>query len=72
MVAPTVVVVMDTALLPLFCMVGVSTWGMTNSATTEDGKFGLVAIAFTVVGLVTENGTVYSVLEAVGSLLSSV
>ena len=45
---------------------------MTNSATTEDGKFGLVAIAFTVVGLVTENGAVYSVLVVVGSLLSVV
>ena len=56
MVAYCVVVVIDIALLPVFCIVGVATWEMANSATVEDSLVAWVAMAFTVVGLVTENG----------------
>ena len=50
MVASGVVVVIDMALLPLFCIVGVATCIIASSATAEDGKAAWVAIAFTVVG----------------------
>ena len=66
MVASGVVVVMEMELLPLFWMVGVATWVIANSATAEDSQVACVAIALTVVVLVTEKGTLYSVLEAVG------
>ena len=66
------VVVIDMALLPLFWIVGVATWETTNSVTLEVSRVVCVAIAFTVVGLVTENGLLYSVLEAVGLVPSIV
>ena len=72
MIAPSVSVVMETALLPLSWIIGVATWVITSSVTTEGSNTPWVAIAFTVVGAVTENGPLYAVLVVVGSLLSVV
>ena len=72
MVASGVSVVIDMALLPLFWIVGVATWEMANSATSELGKSVRMAKAFTVVGVVTEKGALYTELEAVGMLPSVV
>jgi hypothetical protein len=45
---------------------------MASSAISEIGLVACVAIAFIVVGLITENGVLYGVLEAVGVLPSVV
>ena len=72
MVAPGVSEVMETALLPLFCIVGVATWLMVSVPISELGKPVRVAMAFTVVEVVTEKAPLYSVLEVVGVLPSVV
>ena len=71
--ALSVAEVIEIALLPLFCMVGVATCVISSVATSELGKVVWVAIALMVVGEVTENGVLlYGVLEAVGLLPSVV
>ncbi len=54
MVASGGVVVIDMALLPLFCIVGLATWEMANSATEEVARTLWVAMALMVAGEVTE------------------
>ena len=72
MVAPGVADVMEMALLPLFCIIGVATWLMVKIPTSESGKLARVAIAFIVVELVAKKGWLYALLDVVGVLLSVV
>ena len=67
MVAPVVDEVIEIALLPLFCIVGVATWVMASETTALSPKPDKLEIAFTVVGVLTPNGAVYWVLPVVGS-----